>query len=371
MNSVKNILIVCFDFPPNDGIGGRRWSKIAQELVRKGMHLHVIKSSPKDPNKKTNWIDLSSISNSLTIHEFDRNYPISLLKDVTTIRDKVRYRYDLATLKLKHKGTPFDQAINWGKEFQDKIRYLISEKGVDKIFVTGAPFNLMYLTCQIKSEFPSVKVLCDYRDPWLTGVYYGMASLAPKRYKEEQSKQDYVFDHADFITCPNPIMLGEIRGSGKKVSAEKFRVIPHFFEDDLVRKIKASTMVKDSSDKIRIIYGGAIYLGVEKYLVELNKSLSELKGVDPSFYNRLQIDFYSSDNRSDLFEANAQIVQFKPFIGDRLFDEIIKSDFILILYAQHNCNYMTTKFIENLPFENLTYILVQKVWCLIILLKTT
>ncbi|MFM1999846.1 MAG: hypothetical protein RL204_1793, partial [Bacteroidota bacterium] len=50
----KNIILINFDFPPNFGIGGRRWGKLAKGFVSKGFNVFVIKAAPLD-NRISQW----------------------------------------------------------------------------------------------------------------------------------------------------------------------------------------------------------------------------------------------------------------------------------------------------------------------------
>jgi hypothetical protein len=40
----KHIILVNYDFPPNKGIGGRRWGKLAKEFAEQNCIVHVIKA---------------------------------------------------------------------------------------------------------------------------------------------------------------------------------------------------------------------------------------------------------------------------------------------------------------------------------------
>ena len=39
----KKILLICWDFPPNNGIGGRRWAKLIKYLAKSDVECHVMK----------------------------------------------------------------------------------------------------------------------------------------------------------------------------------------------------------------------------------------------------------------------------------------------------------------------------------------
>ena len=45
MGPGEPLLLICLEFPPVRGIGGRRWAKFAKELARRGHPVHVIRSA--------------------------------------------------------------------------------------------------------------------------------------------------------------------------------------------------------------------------------------------------------------------------------------------------------------------------------------
>ena len=74
----KKTLLLCWDFPPNDGIGGRRWAKMAKWLLKSGHEIHVIKSKSKVGNQNSVW--LSDVKSD-QIHIYEVNTYLALLNE--------------------------------------------------------------------------------------------------------------------------------------------------------------------------------------------------------------------------------------------------------------------------------------------------
>ena len=53
--SAKKIIIICFTFPPYEGIGGRRWAKFAKYLDRMRHDVQVLASSLPLVKKDSSW----------------------------------------------------------------------------------------------------------------------------------------------------------------------------------------------------------------------------------------------------------------------------------------------------------------------------
>ena len=84
----EHILIVCHTFPPEKGIGGRRWAKFAKYLSKDSYQVHVItKKKPKytDYDPKTFGLETTHI------HEVNTFYPKILSKRPQNLWEKVKY----------------------------------------------------------------------------------------------------------------------------------------------------------------------------------------------------------------------------------------------------------------------------------------
>ncbi|NNE54412.1 MAG: hypothetical protein HKN32_00230, partial [Flavobacteriales bacterium] len=225
------ILIACFDFPPNQGIGGRRWAKFARQLAHSGEQVHVVKAAPAHSNTKSPWTEDVNHPN-IHIHELPRTYPEVISHFSGSFLDKIKYRFALRKLRATFSGTIYDVALGFEKSFLEKARQLIEEHNIQRLICTGAPFNLPFYACQLKEEWPNLIYLADFRDPWITAQNYGMPGLSEEQMSVEKAKQDRIFQTADIVSAPNPFMLEEIRNSSDhlELATCNFEVIPHCYD---------------------------------------------------------------------------------------------------------------------------------------------
>ena len=341
-------MIICWDFPPHAAIGGRRWAKMAKSLLKRGYNISVITSELTESSKKLAWISQKELD-KISVHYLHHHKLTNWLNDYSSPFKFFKIHLARLLLFSFFKGTIFDRAIGVEKCFLELARQLITENAITTVFVTGAPFNLVYYAARLKVIFPELKIVADYRDPWINAQNYGMKNLSVSKMRDEHAKQDYVFEQVDYITAPNSFLLQEIKESytGVKGIQAKFVELPHAFDpDDVVQTIVPAK--KDA--KIKIIYGGTLYLGIDRYLELFNKAISQVR---QNLKDRpLEVFFYT--NESDkclLFEENKDCVKFSKAVGDKIFDEVAGSDFILILLSEHNKNYVTSKYYEFLPYK--------------------
>ncbi len=343
----KKTLLLCWDFPPNDGIGGRRWAKMAKWLLKSGHEIHVIKSKSKVGNQNSAWLSVVN-SNQIHIYEVDTYWPVKWLNSKDNkFSDKLKHKFSAIYLTIFSKGTIYDKAI--GKE-SDVIKLaskIIEINKIDNVIVTGAPFNLIYYAAKLKLVFPKLFILADYRDPWLNAVNYGMQNLSAKNKLAEQNKQNLVFETIDVITAPNSFLLDEIKATytGSNLIKANFVELPHAYDEDdflIFDKLK-----KQNPQTLKIVYAGSVYLGAKSYLEEF---INQINTYNSKNDHLVELEIYTDDYKSLQQFQNAAI-SINPSVGKEIFKIISEADYVLILLAEHNKDFKTTKFYEFLPFQ--------------------
>ena len=339
-----NVLIVNFDFPPNDGIGGRRWAKLAKALATQGHEVWVLKADPLPGKAQSPW---SNDVQHPAIHVLSiaRNYPLVMQQPVKNVWDKLSYRWAKRQLERKCKGTIYDISFGWSKTMTSAVETTCKKYNIQWILATGAPWNMLYDLANVVVSNSNLKLLVDFRDPWINARNYGMADLSNQRLAWEEHKQLKVLNEASVVVSPYPHLTAALRAFAP-ASKASFQVLTHFYDKtDL-----PIPQPNDHSDEIRIIYGGEMYVECEPQLQWLNKMLMQLRAEHPEIYQRLRIDFYSPANKSELFHDHPG-VRFHAPIGKKIFLEFQQADGLLLLLTESKRDDLTTKFFEYLPFQ--------------------
>ncbi len=342
-----SILIICWDLPPNKGIGGRRWAKMAKSFLKLGAKVAVLNRANKVNKFEPVWIS-KEVFSSLEMYSIKENVFVKWLNDYSSPFRSFRIRFAKLALSFISKGTIYDKAIGIEDRFLKTVSNIIEKNKLELICVTGAPFNLLYYCAKLKKKFPNIKIVADYRDPWMNAQNYGMKNLSYNRKVHELEKQDLVFENVDLVTAPNLFLLNEIKATyagGGTIKAQ-FTELSHAFDPDDV----VLTKEKKGTNGVNIVYAGALYIGCEPYLQLLNDSviyfLQHSKNAD------LKINIYTDDvNKGKIFASSNDHIIVSPSIHTKVFDEINSSDLIIILLSEHNKNYVTSKFYEFLPYK--------------------
>jgi hypothetical protein len=260
MSDLKRILIVAYSFPPQGGIGGRRWAKFAKQLQRTGYEVEVIAADMPDEVDSPWADDVAGIS----VKRFKTTFPTSLKKQPTKLVDKVKYRMALRKMVLKTKGTPYDRAALDQLAFRSLFRQRMEAFHPDVVVATGAPFDLLYFTAVELENFPSTLSLADLRDPWVNGSAYGYSALSKERLKTEMEKEAQVVSSFDLVSMPWRENIEELKQRHPQ-HEEKLFVLPHFFDED---DLQSENVVEDAPD---LIYGGGVYEGLGVAMTELSQ----------------------------------------------------------------------------------------------------
>lgn len=344
-NTAKHILIVNFDFPPNQGIGGRRWAKFAKELASRGYTVHVIKADPIAGNVESPWTNDVQLDN-IHVYSLPRKYPLVFSHPGKDLISKIRYRIAKKNLLRKESGTIYDAAIGWEHIFLNKASELVGQYDIQNVIATGAPWYLLVYTAKLKEKFPTLNYIADFRDPWLNAKNYGMADLTPDRRKAEENKFRHVAGLADVITAPNDEMTFDLKKMAGRNASCRVETLTHFYDPDDIPALKKNT----TGDVIRVVYGGDLYIGLNTQLNALRQQLEHIKIKYPELHQKLRVDIYTNAAIPQEL-LGIENVEIKPSIGKALFDALNQADYSLILLSDAKRNEATTKFMEFLAMR--------------------
>jgi hypothetical protein len=339
----KHIIIVNYDFPPNKGIGGRRWGKLAKEFANQNCIVHVVKADALSDTDKSVWSEEVNNKN-IFVHSLPRVYPQILLSQPTKFFEKLQYRKALNSVKKNFAGTPYDISLGWEKHLIPKLNELAKKFPIEWIFATGAPWDMLRAVAEWKKEHPSIKYWADFRDPWLNARNYGMPFLSPEKKKEEENKAQSVLKNSTVLSAPAMQILEHFSSLNLMDSINnKFFHLKHFHSEP---KLTEPSFGFSSTD-ITVEYGGEIYLDTEPYLEQLAKDLDKIREINPALYERLNINFHSSsfNKIKDIFKHHP-CVRISDSIGKKIEDRIAQAHWCIILLAEHNKDFFTTKYFE-------------------------
>lgn len=265
---MKKVLLVCFSFPPSGGIGGRRWAKFAKQLKARGCKVKIIAAAI--PGKDSAW---KKDAENLDIVRVPYNYPAILDKHPETLFEKIRYRATVVWMTGRIKGSIYDRAVFMKNAFIKKIREMIVEEDFDNLIVSGPPFRLTWYAAIVKKEFPSIRLIADFRDPWTWGDRLGYNRLPPSEFLAEKLLEREVMTESDVVLAPADFLTAHLKNEYPEFK-DKLVHLPHGFDPS---EIPASVqhVMPSLNEKLRLVYGGTWYSGLEVLMKPFAESLEQ------------------------------------------------------------------------------------------------
>jgi glycosyltransferase involved in cell wall biosynthesis len=350
MRPGEPILLICHSFPPNYGIGGRRWAKFAKELARRGHPVHVIHSAGTPRDHASLWTD-DVLHANIIAHPLPNRYPIVLTRwPVTALKDKLLYAFWLKVLPLFTRGNWFDRGIFWRKPLLHTAGKLIREHGIHNVIATGAPFSLLAYAAELKQQFPDIHLVSDLRDMWTGGRSYGYQTIGEKRLRHEQQLEAMVAQVSDMLVSPHPVVLDYL-GRAYGVPAEHMKILPHAIDpEDLGEPVK-----KADNGMFRMIYAGSLYDAREaqRYFELLLQAFEHVRDTRPEQLASCRLDLYITDHGTRAFEDRVKerglqdVIHFHdPLPPREVLQQIAQADLVLAYHPQDKKDVMVTKFTE-------------------------
>ena len=300
----KKLALVVYRFPPMGGIGSRRWAKFCKYFCRLGWEVHVItRDYPwADP---INWgEDLDKLSN-LKVIRLPCRYPAIFLKPkskIQLINIFIKIYRRLFLLIFAKKGH-FDIASFWSNSLVTFAGEYLKNNSINNLIISGPPSSLHLAGALIKSEFPRLRLIQDYRDPWSNVHDVSMKTLGSIEHRVRILEAELLsLQIADQIVVVTNQMSSELQNIFSTPS-EKITVISNGFdsEDYLANEFAVST---SRSEKIKVVYMGQFGLDPQGRLEALGLVADALELLPGVYQDRYELHLYS-DIPADYFKNSA------------------------------------------------------------------
>ena len=344
------ILIVCHSFPPNYGIGGRRWAKFAKELTKRGHPVHVIRKEFKG-GPKSLWTSDGETA-GIFHHPLPARSPTVFHRwPLTSFSDKLRYRFWLRVMPFLTKGNWIDPAALWKNQLVKKANELIAQHGIRQVVVSGAPFSLLVHGMEFRSPHGDLHLVGDFRDPWTWGPYYGQAMLSPAHMDHERRMEATVARTYHRLLTPNDQMREHLHKmyGGKP---ERYVTIPNAIDPEDFGTLPARPT---EDGMFKMIYAGSLYGAeeAERYFDELLRTFEGMRGTRPEALANCSLDLYITGQGIQAFEKKVAAkglegtIRFHaPIPPERIFQKLAASDLVISFIPSFNKDIMGTKFNE-------------------------
>lgn len=268
--SRNNILVISYYFPPHFGAGVQRPLRLVNQLVKNNWRVSVVSSriygGPSDLSLN------NKVPDEIQLHCFHDPVEriIAIKPQIASIIRKI-FTFFLFP----------DRNIFWVLYNRKKILDLLKTNDFDFLFVTAGPFCSAFLGWYLKSRFPNVKFILDYRDAWSNNPSLKRQKIKPVWFFLLPRAEKFINSHADIITTVSSPLVDEIICS----KPEKIHVLHNGYDPD-----DFSTFVKQKSNLYNIFYSGSLYFERNPELF-LDPFLTFLDNVPSNQHNLISLTF--------------------------------------------------------------------------------
>ena len=235
---MKKVLIITYYWPPAGGPGVQRWVKFVKYLRDFGVEPIIY--TPQNP----------------TYPMLDPHMVAEVPEDLTVLKTKIFEPYALASLFSKEKTQKISAGIIPTKEpslldkfllwirgnlflpdarvlwVRPSVKYLskyLSENQIDTIITTAPPHSLHLIGLQLKEQFPALRWIADFRDPWTTISYHSQLRLTQRSARKHLALERAVLQAADTLIVTSPSTQKEFQTK----TSRPIVVITNGYDDDL------------------------------------------------------------------------------------------------------------------------------------------
>lgn len=291
---MKKTLIISYNFPPKSGISSRRWVKLAKQLTRDGIECHVI-TRDGGKEKGVNWSKDMVELDPIKIHRLKNPYPRFLEKPTTSYVVRIIKFIGIKFFRLVF--FKIDSAQFFYKALIPKAKEIINT-GVNNVIVTGPPHSMLFHASVLKSEYPLINLILDYRDAWNDETSYEYkTSLKSFSTKIKSIQMEYqALSYADKVFFVTDDMKKRASNLYRE-KADKFEVLHNFFDledyDDIISKEESSN---------DIVYLGTLGSGRRKALELIAQAIDDYNSEGDPFTSKFH--FFTNETIG-LFRTSA------------------------------------------------------------------
>ncbi len=294
MKSTKKILIITYYWPPAGGPGVQRWLKFVKYLPEFG------------------WTPTVFIPENPSYPIVDETLEKEVSDDLEIIKTKIWEPYQLAEIfgkdNKKFKSGQFDVGKNqswksklsiwvrgnffipdarvfWVKPSVEYLKKYLKENHFDAFVTTGPPHSMHLIGLELKKEFPDLKWIADFRDPWTEISYYKHLKLTKAADQKHRNLEQKVFKTADITLATS---FSDAENFSKK-GAKAFCITNGFDGSEVEVKLKVEVKEEEKDSKFTLSY-----IGVLEQLRNpevLWKVLNQLILENEAFKNAFQLKF--------------------------------------------------------------------------------
>ena len=234
---LKRVLIIAYYWPPSGGAGVQRWLKFTKYLPEHGWEPVVF--VPDGANYPVLDEGLQrDVRPEVQVWKGPIVEPASWLDSLKLLKGQNRFGSASATqskggLVQWIRGNVFipDARMFWIKPSIRRLKRLLAEHPVDAVISTGPPHSTHLIALGLKSAFPDVPWVADFRDPWSDMDYLDDFQLTSRSRARHKQLEQAVVTRADKVVVTAPSAARSLTGKSLKECGDRVVWVPNGYDE--------------------------------------------------------------------------------------------------------------------------------------------
>ena len=343
--SALHVLLVTYVFPPAGGVGVLRAASLARYLPGEEVRLDVLTAR----NASAVGADptlLKEIPAEVTVHRtITLDLPFGIKKGIKrlitgaklraskTAATAVAVKPNLFKRALENILLP-DPQVTWFPVLTCVARRIVRERNIDLVLITAPPFSNVLLVEKLRKEFPSLAIVVDFRDEWLsTAIDLVGFSRGKRTRRVSRNIEASAVANATAIVAVTEAARREIRSRYPQEPDSKFLLIPNGF--DATRLHRSALSPEPPSDgRIVVTHIGTVYASTEPTTL-----VEALQSLPPEVKSRFKLRFIGHIEEPRFREALlglGDMVELKGFLPQHeALAAMTDTDYVLLIQHGH------------------------------------
>ncbi len=256
---MKKVLVITYYWPPAGGAGVQRTLKFTKYLPEFGWKPYVLTVQNPDAPVYDESL-FKDVNSEVKIFKTKAIEPFSAYKKFTGKKDDEKIPADILMKKngsFKEKFAKFvranffipDAKIGWLPYAVKKGEEIIRRENIDLIYASSPPQTVALIGHKL-SKKTGVKLVVDFRDPWLEIVYNQTMKRSKITILIDSKLERKVLQNASAVVTVSNEFVDLFKS---KVNEQNYFVIPNGYDEDDFPKIE-----KRKNSKFTIAYTGVI-----------------------------------------------------------------------------------------------------------------
>jgi glycosyltransferase involved in cell wall biosynthesis len=290
MDSIRNVLLIAYHFPPLGGSGVQRSVKFAKYLSRYGWKATVLTIEPAGyyafDESLVREVEEAGVhiirTKSFDIYRLSRG------------RKTVPVRSEFWRTVVQWLGDFFflpDTKIGWKRNALRKGLELLRAEKFDLIFATAPPSTDFLIGAELKRK-TGIPLVVDYRDAWLEDPFKYFPTPLHRWLHARLEKQ--IQKAADRVLVANRRVKEILLKRFPQLTYHDVIIIPHGFDPE---DIPASTPRRTDAKKMRIVHAGMFRGG--RTPAPLLTAFANLVQQDAQWVGRIEFEFVGAARKDE------------------------------------------------------------------------